>query len=222
MTPSQAHRYLASFQRVGLVYQDPTTRRYCLGDFAIRLGAAMASRRDSRVEIAAHQRDIRDRLGMTVILSEWTDRGPVVITVEEADSDVIPTMRIGKALPLLSTAAGRVFASFREWDEVQPRLSDEILSRSPDTSSAELSEQLKKARQQYREIRQRGFESRLNSLQPHISSIAVPFVDGRDHFAAVLCVIGDSDVLDISSEGAAAKALAEASRDFRRRIPGVK
>src|SRR6186713_1820169 len=38
MSPSVTHAYLTSFGRIGLVRQDQTSKRYCLGPFALELG----------------------------------------------------------------------------------------------------------------------------------------------------------------------------------------
>ena len=42
MSAAKAHRYLVSFQRLGLVTQDPRTARYDLGPAALKLGKVQA------------------------------------------------------------------------------------------------------------------------------------------------------------------------------------
>ena len=46
MSAAKAHRYLVSFQRIGLVAQDERTSRYDLGPAAIKLGLAALARLD--------------------------------------------------------------------------------------------------------------------------------------------------------------------------------
>src|SRR6188768_1286287 len=46
MSPSMAHRYLASFIRTDLVRQDSVSGLYDLGTFALRLGMAALNRAD--------------------------------------------------------------------------------------------------------------------------------------------------------------------------------
>ena len=46
MSAAKAHRYLVSFQRLGLVTQDPRTARYDLGPAALKLGLASLTRLD--------------------------------------------------------------------------------------------------------------------------------------------------------------------------------
>ncbi len=47
MSAAKAHRYLVSFQRLGLVAQDPRNARYDLGPAALKLGLASLSRLDA-------------------------------------------------------------------------------------------------------------------------------------------------------------------------------
>jgi DNA-binding IclR family transcriptional regulator len=47
MSAAKAHRYLVSFQRLGLVVQDSANTRYELGPATLRLGLATLSRMDA-------------------------------------------------------------------------------------------------------------------------------------------------------------------------------
>ncbi|HZY15532.1 MAG TPA: helix-turn-helix domain-containing protein, partial [Ramlibacter sp.] len=47
MSAAKAHRYLVSFQRLGLVVQDSASTRYDLGPAALQLGLASLSRLDA-------------------------------------------------------------------------------------------------------------------------------------------------------------------------------
>ena len=71
MSLSKAHKYLASFIRIGLVRQDSISGRYMLGRFAAELGFA-AMRNIDVVEIAQETLDgLRDQLDTTAALSVW-------------------------------------------------------------------------------------------------------------------------------------------------------
>src|SRR4029077_9871346 len=112
MSPGKVHRYLASFLVTGLARQDPDTRQYALGPLAMRLGlAALNSYQPLRDSIAL-QRELRDRLDETLVLSVWGTQGPTIIQVEESSQPIIMTMRIGAVLPILATATGLAFAAF--------------------------------------------------------------------------------------------------------------
>jgi DNA-binding IclR family transcriptional regulator len=46
MSAAKAHRYLVSFQRIGLVAQDERNSRYDLGPAALKIGLASLARLD--------------------------------------------------------------------------------------------------------------------------------------------------------------------------------
>src|SRR5437764_11631726 len=112
MSPGKVHRYLASFLASGLARQDPATRQYALGPLAMRLGlAALNSYQPLRDSIAL-QRELRDRLDETLVLSVWGAQGPTIVHVEESSHPIVMTMRIGAVLPILASATGLAFAAF--------------------------------------------------------------------------------------------------------------
>jgi len=200
MSPSKAHRYLVSFQRLGLVVQDPQTSRYALGGAAIRLGLAAAGRTHPQQALRRVQQTLRDGTGQTVILSIWTDGGPLIMSVEEGLAPVVATMRVGAALPLLDSAAGRLFAAFMPESALGQVLPGR---RHPDLE------------REIEAIRERGLERRDDSLLPNISAIAAPFFDWRGELVGVLSVIGHRGQQDFGFEGSIARQLRTAAGTFR-------
>ena len=59
MSAAKAHRYLVSFQRMGLVVQDPVSTRYDLGPAALRIGLASLVCRTAQLEWSATHLDTR-------------------------------------------------------------------------------------------------------------------------------------------------------------------
>ena len=79
MSAAKAHRYLVSFQRMGLVVQDPVSTRYDLGPAALRIGLASLSRIDA-VKLA------RERIDGLLLEPPhaghrgWGNQGPTMVT----------------------------------------------------------------------------------------------------------------------------------------------
>ena len=215
MSTSKAHRYLVSFQRAALVQQDPHTRRYSLGPLAGRLGIAFGTQVDVRERLRKAQRVLRDRTGHTVILSTWTATGPVVIAVEDGSAAVVATMRVGSALPLVSSAAGRVFAAFMAWPVVRPFVVSE-LSRNLETSDvSRLSIAEIQFQNRLSHVRERGMEGCQGSMLRHINAIAAPFKTDRSELVGVMAIIGDADMLDVQPQAPNSMALRESALEFQ-------
>ena len=95
ITPAQAHAYLVSFRKFGLVEQDPATGRYQVGPFALQLGLA-------RMRISNPLRLVSDaapglaaELGLMVSVSVWGTFGPTIVQVHEATDQVHANVRAG-------------------------------------------------------------------------------------------------------------------------------
>ena len=112
MNAAKAHRYLVSFQRLGLVVQDLASNRYDLGPAALKLGLASISRLDS-VKLARQRLpDLMSRIGHTLALAVWGNQGPTIVHWEESPRAITVSLRLGDVMPLLSSATGLCFSAF--------------------------------------------------------------------------------------------------------------
>ena len=111
MGPAKVHRYLVSLVRTGIAVQE-ASGLYAIGPKAIALGLA-GLRSLSPVKVAPEflQR-VRDETGETSVLMLWSERGPVVVDIEESARPIFMNIRAGSLLPLATSAAGHVFATF--------------------------------------------------------------------------------------------------------------
>ena len=106
MSAAKAHRYLVSFQRLGLVQQDSQTTRYDLGPQALKLGLACLSRIDA-VKLARERiGPLMLEIGHTLALAVWGNHGPTIVHWEESPRAVKVNLRLGDVMPLLSSATG--------------------------------------------------------------------------------------------------------------------
>lgn len=184
MTPGKVHRYLASFIRCGLVTQDPATRLYALGPMAFQLGIAAIARSDDLTRATSLQKEIRDAVDETVVLSVWGSTGPTIIRVEESAQPVMMTMKLGGHLPLLGTAAGLVYAAYMPAVATRPFIRKEI--QHFNAGAKEPLETL------LDRIRQTGLSIKTGHLQPGVGAIAAPLLDLHGSlFAVVAMVIRD-------------------------------
>ena len=71
MSAAKAHRYLVSFQRLGLVVQDVATTRYELGPATLRLGLATLSRLDAVKMARERLPALGEQTGQTLALAVW-------------------------------------------------------------------------------------------------------------------------------------------------------
>ncbi len=123
MSPSQAHRYLASLIVAGMAQQDAASGRYDVGPAALRLGLGALARIDAFQITDAAITAYSQRTGRTVQIAAL---GPTIIRWSVGRPPVMTSFNIGSVLPLLSSATGQIFLSYAPENEVAPLLDAEL------------------------------------------------------------------------------------------------
>jgi len=216
MSAAKAHRYLVSFQRMGLVMQDPVSTRYDLGPAALRLGLASLSRMDG-VKLA------RDRIpallavtGHTLAIAVWGNQGPTMVHWAEAPQTVPVTLRLGDVMPLLTSATGRCFAAFmgsqgRDAERVAPMIREELarLKKLPQNGLPliDVPQTLPAVQALMEETRQHGLSRVIHSMLPGVGGFCAPVFDAQGHLAMGLVVLGSVATLDTDWNSVAATAV---------------
>jgi DNA-binding IclR family transcriptional regulator len=211
MSPGKVHRYLASFLVTGLARQDPDTRQYALGPLAMRLGLAALNSYQPLRDAVALQRELRDRLDETLVLSVWGAQGPTIVHIEESSQPIIMTMRIGAVLPILATATGLAFASFLPRHFTEPLITTELHTEGGLNLFAR---DLAAIDQLITVVRERGYAYNEGHLMQGVSAAAFPLFDRTATLVAVVAVMGRQERVN-PREGAEMIAyLKKATRDF--------
>ena len=211
MSPGKVHRYLASFLTSGLARQDPDTRRYSLGPLAMRLGLAALRSHQPLHDAILLQRELRNHLDETLVLSVWGDHGPTIVHVEESSQPIIMTMRIGAALPMLATATGLVFAAFLPRHFTEPLMmaslkAEEGLSVfARDSASIDLL---------INQVREQGYAYNQGYLMPGVSALAFPLIDRVANLVAVMAVMGRHERINPDDGVKMIAYLKDAARGF--------
>ena len=216
MSAAKAHRYLVSFQRMGLVMQDPVSTRYDLGPAALRLGLASLARIDA-VKLGRERiPDLLAETGHTLAIAVWGNQGPTMVHWAEAPQSVPVTLRLGDVMPLLTSATGRCFAAFmpregRDGERIPAMIRDELarLKQLPTTGLPlpDLPRTQAEVQAVLQETRSRGLGRVVHSLLPGVGGFCAPVFDAQGRLAMGLVLLGSVATLDTAWDGAPAQAL---------------
>lgn len=223
MSAAKAHRYLVSFQRMGLVMQDPVSTRYDLGPAALRLGLASLSRLDA-VKLARERvTGLLAETGHTLAIAVWGNQGPTMVHWIEAPQTVPVTLRLGDVMPLLTSATGRCFAAFmgregRDAERVTPMIREElaVLKKLPNTGLplVDVPQSQQAVQALMDETRQQGMGRVVHSLLPGVGGFCAPVFDAQGRLALGLVVLGSVATLDTHWNGLPATALLRCARQL--------
>jgi DNA-binding IclR family transcriptional regulator len=223
MSAAKAHRYLVSFQRMGLVIQDPLSTRYDLGPAALRLGLASLARMDA-VRLARERVDaLLAETGHTLAIAVWGNQGPTMVHWVEAPQSVPVTLRLGDVMPLLTSATGRCFAAFmghqeRDRQRIEPMVREELIQLKNLPRSGlplvDVPRDPAEAQAVFEETRQRGLARVVHSLLPGVGGFCAPVFDAQGRLALGLVVLGSVATLDTDWNGAPATALLRCARQL--------
>lgn len=215
MSAAKAHRYLVSFQRLGLVTQDGGDTRYDLGPAALQLGLATLARQDAIKLARERVPALLGAVGHTVALAVWGNHGPTMVHWAEAPNVITATLRLGDVMPLLTSATGQCFAAYMPREAIAARLAAELLQEQH-LQRPKVPRHLDEVDALLAEVRHRGLARVCNTLVPGIVGYCAPVFDADHHLVLGMVVLGSTATLACTWESAAPKALLATARQLSR------
>lgn len=189
MSASMAHRYLTSFVRAGLVEQDPASGHYDLGGLALRLGLAALNRADF-MQIAGNEcRQLVERVDIDGHITVWGTYGVTTVRYYNRHAPILSNFRLGDVLPLLDSAAGRIFLTYLSERTTRPIVKAESAKSEERSLSADEIDHIKKF------IRTEGYAWIDGQVFHSIRAIAVPIFDSQGELQAAISLVSNQPSL---------------------------
>lgn len=225
MPPAKAHPYLVSFGKIGLIDQDPASGRYGLGPLALQMGLISLQQADPVRVAMPLLPELAQRIGHTVSVAVWGNRGPTIVRIEEAPSAVFVTMRHGTVESIARTASGRLFAAYLDVDRVRRVLEHERLQEQHQAMPAlpghpvlpplptwdEFAPHLN-------EVRAHGMSRSQGSVIEGVSAMSAPVFDAVGAMVMAVTAIGPSGTFDTRWNGQLALALRDCARTISNQL----
>jgi IclR family KDG regulon transcriptional repressor len=134
---STVHSLLKTLVMHGYVDQDPETGKYRLGMRLLEKGQLLLQRLDVRSAARKHLVALTAQTGQTTHLVILDGKEGVYIDKVEGDKAAIRYSRVGRRVPLHSSAVGKALMAFRDKDEVESILRHyRYLPQTPSTISS--------------------------------------------------------------------------------------
>ncbi|MCO5090921.1 IclR family transcriptional regulator [Bosea sp. (in: a-proteobacteria)] len=212
VTKGSVHRHLHTLVERGYLVQNPATTRYRMGARS-RLLSRLATDTDLVQISEGPMRALRDELGHTVVLSEMTPRGALVVSKATNTSAIEIGVRSGSELAFHASAQGKVMLAYAPKPFQERVLARKLLPFTDKTitSAPRIEEELI-------EIAKRGFASAPEEAMLGINAVAAPIFDSQDACVASIAIVGSIQFLPIEPIPRDTGTLIETSQQISRRL----
>ena len=212
LTKGSVHRHLLTLVERGYLVQNPTTTRYALGPRS-RLLAHHAPDTDLIQLAAGAMRELRDQLGHSVVLSESTPRGALVLSMVPGSAAIEIGVRSGSELPFHSSAQGKILLAFAPRPQQLRILARPLQSFTPHTvvDPKPLEDELLR-------VTQLGFATAPEQAMLGINAVAAPIFDDADSCAGALALVGSIQFLPAEPDTNSISALKAAAGQISRML----
>ncbi len=210
MPPAKAHRYLVSFQRMGIVSQDIASARYHLGPFALTLGLSALATLDPLRLATPILDELCDEIGMGVGLAVWGSSGATIVRYIDTGDAISVCLRVGRVLSLHDSATGRCFSAFFNPVVIQTALATELdLLAGKDKA---LRKQLESEQQTLvKDAKYQGIARAGGSHTPGINGLSAPVFDHTGQMVAAITAVGTSGQFEADCHSTEAVKVKEAA-----------
>jgi DNA-binding IclR family transcriptional regulator len=158
-------------------------------------------------------RELRDALGHSVVLSEMTPRGALVLAKLASISPIDIGVRSGSELSFHASAQGKVLLAFA------PRpFQARILSRRLRAFTDKTITSAERIERTLLDIVKRGYASAPEESMLGLNAVAAPIFDGDDACIAALAIVGSIQFLPDKPKQSDIDALTKTSQQISRRL----
>jgi DNA-binding IclR family transcriptional regulator len=206
LSTAQAHTYLVSLTKLGLVKRDALTGYYEPGPLSLRLGLMFVEQQEAYRVAAPHAAQLADRTGYSVAVCVAGAQGPMIVRYERGGAPLHVNLHIGTVMSLQNTSTGRIFSAFLDAHELASIMQNQGTEDADESASNDQAI--------LDDARRRGMTRSVDRPSPGISSLSAPVLDAHGRLQLALTVIGPSGTMDVAWSGPNARALRETARSI--------
>lgn len=185
-------RVLRTLQAHGLLGYDESSRRYCLGEYAVVIGARAEEGLDALSRVRPLLATAARRTGLTAAFVQRVSGDRMMYVAKEEGGGVTGvSVSVGNRFPVTSVSYGKWVMAF-EGDEERERLLADGLPQLTSQTTTDRARYL----QQVEELRIGDILESKAEYVPGVYAVSCAVVDARHELAGVLVVLGLLDALD--------------------------
>jgi DNA-binding IclR family transcriptional regulator len=214
LSKSTVHGLVRSLFDIGVLEQNPQTKKFCLGPALVELAFKSWNFLQVREKAQPEINRIRDRIGETVFLGLLSREEATIIATAEADKPLKISSPPGTSIPLLTGAVGKIAMAQLGTEAARAYLQSHALPRFTDRSIIDLEDYL----EEIDRVRERqGFAIDDGEYLPGVRAVAAP-LDNRRGLPLAVWVVGFSTSMSDDRLGEIAQQTVSGAQALRRRL----
>lgn len=217
LSTAQAHTYLVSLTKLGLVKRDALTGYYEPGPLSLRLGLIYVEQQPAYRVAVPYATQLAERTGFSVAVCVAGAQGPTIVRYERGGNPLHVNLHVGTVMSLETTSTGRLFSAFSSAERLADMMKHQGLAQAQLIAGDCASRPDKQA--SLDAIRRRRLARSVDMPSPGISSMSVPVLDANGTLLLALTVIGPSGAMDIGWDGSIAREMTEAAKRIAHALP---
>ena len=212
VTKGSVHRHLLTLVERGYLAQNSSTSRYTIGPRS-RLLARQAPEAGLIHFAEGPMRQLRDALDQTVVLSEMTPRGALVLSKLSSTSPIEIGVRSGSELTFHASAQGKVMLAFAPYPFRERVLSQPLRRFTEKTIVAR-----RAIEKELVNIARHGYASAPEEAMLGLNALAAPIFDARNVCVASIAIVGSIQFLPLKPKRSDVDPLIQAARQISHKL----
>lgn len=190
MTKSNLYKYLNTLCLSGMIFRNPSTNTYVLGQKLIELGTTAMGNNDLVEHAAPYIKKIIEETKLTALLAIPSPNGPLITQIWSPEYGINIGAQIGTNLPLTSST-GLVFSAFGKSSDLKNWEKISLQKLSID--------ELKSFQIEVVQTQETYFASKIEPLIEHVSSFSVPILNFKEDLIGAITVVSFTELVPKTS-----------------------
>jgi DNA-binding IclR family transcriptional regulator len=183
-TKSRMHRHLQTLMTAGYLVREPQTERYRVSARLVALGQAVSEGFELARAARDVTRELRDKLGHAVVLSQTEREGVRIVLLVPSRSNIEIAVKPGSLLRFHASAQGKITLAFGD-----PALLENALAGDLPMSTGYTITDPLRLRSEIELTRRRGWATAPNEAMIGLNALAAPVFDALGHFTGSIAIV---------------------------------
>lgn len=189
ITKSNLYKYLNTLTATGFLFRDKYTGLYTLGSKLVEYGMVSINKENILDQVTPYLQELNKLSQETVLFSIWTSNGPMVVRIINSTKGILNVgAQLGTLLPI-HTTAGKLFAAYKQENELEAWKKDPINI-----------DKLPLVEKELEKVRNERIAISTAPLAPSINSVGVPILNYNQDILGTITIAGFNDSLPLEKE----------------------